>query len=121
VTSLPNQVDDRPMVFALLEIIESQLSKFATSEPTTQKSCQDRPVTFPIQCFSIRKLPERTSLFSCQPIPKPNTQLLCSFNAGIPASSSGLNNPESAASYASLRTAASLPLMVPGAKRRSSK
>jgi hypothetical protein len=42
------------------------------------------------------------------------------FTRRMPAATSGLNNPESTASYASRRTAASLTFMVPAARWRSS-
>lgn len=41
--------------------------------------------------------------------------IYCSFDFEAVCASSGLSNPESAASYASLRTEASLTLTVPGA------
>jgi hypothetical protein len=43
------------------------------------------------------------------------------FTRQIPAASSGLSSPESAASYARRRTAVRRPLIVPGARRRDSR
>jgi hypothetical protein len=48
-----------------------------------------------------------------------NPEVFASFTRRIPAAKSGLGSPESAASNASRKTAASLPLIVPGADRRA--
>jgi hypothetical protein len=60
-------------------------------------------------CSAVNQFPNLT----------PN--LLDPFTLRIPAASSGLSKPASAASSASLRTAASLTFVVPGASRRSSR
>jgi hypothetical protein len=35
-TRFPNQVDDRPVIFALLQMIEGQLGQLTTTQPTPE-------------------------------------------------------------------------------------
>jgi len=60
-------------------------------------------------CSGVSQLPTRTPSF------------LRPFTRRIPAARFGLSSPQSAASYASRRTAPSRRLIVPGAKRRDSR
>ncbi len=40
-TRFANQVNDRPMVFTTLEVIECQFGKLTATKPTAQQGCQD--------------------------------------------------------------------------------
>ena len=35
-TRFPNQVDDRPVIFALLQMIQGQFGQLTTTQPTTE-------------------------------------------------------------------------------------
>jgi hypothetical protein len=40
VTALANQIDDSPMSFALLQVIDRQLSDLVSAETTCHKNCE---------------------------------------------------------------------------------
>jgi hypothetical protein len=39
-----DQVDDGPMIFAKLEVLNSQFSQFSPSQTAPQQNCQDRSI-----------------------------------------------------------------------------
>ena len=97
VSTLSNQAHDGPVVFASLEQVKGQFGEFTTPEAAAQQDGQEGSIALAFQSRGCRSLPETTSFFGCQPVPKPHTQLLGSLDTTDSAASSGLSSPESAA------------------------
>ena len=45
VASFPDQINDCPMVFATLEMVEREFSQFTSSESTAKQNCQNRSIS----------------------------------------------------------------------------
>jgi hypothetical protein len=80
-----NQIHDGPVVFATLEEIKGQFRELPTTQSTAQQNGENCSIAFAFQRFGSRRLPQATSF-------------LAPFTRCMPAASSGLSNPESAAS-----------------------
>jgi hypothetical protein len=65
VAALPNQVDDCPVLFALLQVIDCQFGDLMPSEATRQKNCQQCSVTLTSEPLRIWCLPKGVSLLGC--------------------------------------------------------
>jgi hypothetical protein len=61
-TSLPTQIDDRPMTFTLLEVINRESSEFVSPKTAGQKDGEQRTISLALHPFSIGCLPESFSL-----------------------------------------------------------
>ena len=79
--SLAQQIDDGPVFFSLLKMIQGQCDDFVPSQPTREHEGQQGAVSFSFDPLAIRSLPKRLSLLRGQPVPKPNAQLLHPFYA----------------------------------------
>ena len=62
-TRFPNQVDDRPVIFALLQMIEGQFGQLTTTQPTPEQNRENRSIPLALYSLGIRKLPKCASLF----------------------------------------------------------
>src|SRR5208282_508123 len=81
VASFADQINNCPMLFALLEMIQCQSHSFMPPQPTREKQCEQGPVTFSFQSLTIGCLPKRIALLCRQPVPEPDAQFLDSFDA----------------------------------------
>jgi hypothetical protein len=70
------EVNYGPMIFPPLEILHLQLGQFASAQSTSQKYCQNRSISLPLQGLDIRRLAQRAGLVGQEPIPESNTKLL---------------------------------------------
>jgi hypothetical protein len=120
VPSLTNEIDDRPALLPTLQAIQRKFRKLAPAQTTPEQDGQDRSITLSGQSLSIGYLPERRCLACCKPVARREPSLRTPLTRWMPAAKSGLNSPQSAASYANRRTAAIRTLIVPGARPRSS-
>ena len=75
-----NEINYRPMLLALLQMPEVQISQLATSKSAPQQHGENRPIPFSFEGGCIWRLPEATGFFGCEPVPKPYTQLLGAFD-----------------------------------------
>jgi hypothetical protein len=82
--SLAHQIDDGPVFFPLLKMIQGQCHDFVSSQPTREHESQQSAVSFSIEPLLIRSLPKRLSLLCCQPVTKSNAQLLYALNSTNP-------------------------------------
>ena len=98
VSALSDQVHDGPVVFASLKEINGQLGQFTTPKAAAQQDGQECSIALPFQRVGFRSLPETASFLSRQPVPQPDAQFLRPLTRRMPAASSGLSSPESAAS-----------------------
>ena len=62
VASLANQINNGPMLFALLEMIQCQSYGFMPPQPTREEQCEQGPVMFSFQSLTIWCLPKRIAL-----------------------------------------------------------
>ena len=116
-TRFPNQVDDRPVIFALLQMIQRQFGQLTTTQPTPEKNLRIARSRLP---FTVSAFGSCQSVRACSTVnefPRCTPSLRAPLTRRIPAASSGLRSPESAASYAKRRMAASRTLLVPGANQ----
>jgi hypothetical protein len=81
VTSLSSQIHDCPMPFALLQMVESQISELVTTESTGKQHGEQGTIPFTLQPLTLRGLPKRLPLFSRQPVANPHTQFLDTLDA----------------------------------------
>ena len=71
VPSLPPQIYDCPMPFALLEMANRQRGEFVASEPASEKHAEQSSIPFALGPFAIWCLPESVALVVCLASPEP--------------------------------------------------
>ena len=99
VAAFADEINDGPVLFALLQMHEVQISQFAPSESTAKQDSENCTVPFPLQSVRRRRLPEPTGASSAvSQFPSLTPSFLAPFTRRIPAASSGLSRPASAAS-----------------------
>jgi hypothetical protein len=81
VAAFSNQVNDGPVVFAALDVVQCQIDDFSSAESTPKKHCQDSSIPFPFDGVHIGKLPQGAAFLHSQPIPKPHAQLFRSLHS----------------------------------------
>jgi hypothetical protein len=62
VASLANQINNGPMLLALLEMIQCQSYGFMPSQPTREQQCEQCSVALSFQSLVIGGLPKRMAL-----------------------------------------------------------
>src|SRR5262245_60871758 len=105
------------MIFTTLKVVESEVSQRPPSKTAAEQDGNNRAVSLAFERFSVHNA--RASLADNQ-FPSRIPSFFAPLTRRIPAASSGLSKPASAASYANRRIAASRTLIVPGAKLRDS-
>ncbi len=80
VPAFTNEINYRPVLFALLQMPEVQISQFAASKSAAQQDGEDRTIPLSFERVRVRRLPKPTGFFGREPVPKPHTQLLCTFH-----------------------------------------
>jgi hypothetical protein len=65
VPSLTHQIDDGPVLFSLLEMIQSQSDSFMSSQAAGKQEGEQGSVPFSFQTLTIGCLPERLTLLCC--------------------------------------------------------
>jgi hypothetical protein len=112
---LAHQVNDDPVIFAALKMGDLELGRLFPAQSAAQEDPEQSPISLAFERVRVRHLPERPSLIGGEPVPQTHARFFGPLTRRMPAAGSGLSKPESAASYARRLTAASLPLIVPGA------
>ena len=85
-TAFANEIDYRPVFFALLQVRELQISQFAATQPTAKQYGKDGAVSLSFECVRWRRLPKATCLICREPVSETHTQLLDAFHAPYPGS-----------------------------------
>ena len=80
VSAFAYQIDDCPMVLALLYMRELQIGHFAAPQTAAKQDGENCPVSFAFERVRVRRLPEFAGFVSGEPISKPDTQLPGSFH-----------------------------------------
>ena len=114
-SGLADQINDRPMILPALKMSDIQLRRLFSAQTATQEEPEQCSVSLALQRIRVRHLPESSCLVGGEPVAKPDAEILWPLTRRMPVARSELSKPESAASYARRLTAASLPLIVPGA------
>src|SRR5215469_9948377 len=78
--SFAHQIDDDPVFFPPLKMIQGQCHDFVPSQPTRKHKSQQSAVSFSFEPLLLRSLPKRPSLLCSQPVTKPNAQFLNAFD-----------------------------------------
>ena len=109
------------MFFAFLYVINPQANGFVPPQPTRQQQRKKCSVPLPFEALAIWRLPKTVSLLYGQPVSKPNTQFLHTFDT---ANASCEIRTEQAAIGSFIRARRTAPrrrLTVPGASCRDSR
>jgi hypothetical protein len=80
VASLADQINNGPMLFALLELIQSQRYGFVPPQAAREQQCEQSSVTFSFQSLMIGGLPKCLALLRSQPIAEAHSQFLHAFD-----------------------------------------
>jgi hypothetical protein len=105
VFSFSDQVGINPMLLAHLEVLPLEPDKFGSPEPTADQQSQDGPVALARIVSAGRVWSNFLDCSTVSQLPILTPRRLAPFTRRMPAASSGLSSPVSAASYASRRTA----------------
>jgi hypothetical protein len=79
--SLADQIDNGPMLLALLEVIQSQRHGFMPPQAAREQQSEQCSIAFSFQSLMIGCLPKCLALLRSQPIAEGHSQLLHAFNA----------------------------------------
>lgn len=79
-TSLADEVHDRPVLLSLLEILGSKRHSFVSSQAAGQHESEQGSIAFSSDQVCIRCLPQRTGLLCGEPVAQPDTVLLQAFH-----------------------------------------
>jgi hypothetical protein len=90
VASLADQINNGPMFFALLVMIQSQRRGFMPLQAAREQQCEQCSVAFSFQSLMIGCLPKCLALLRGQPIAEAHSQLLHAFNT---ANTDGTESP----------------------------
>jgi len=80
-TALSDKIDDCPPILAPMKVIETEIGQFTSPETATEQDSDDGSVTFALEGFGIRGLPQVPSFLYRQPISQANTEFLDSSHA----------------------------------------
>jgi hypothetical protein len=119
--ALPNQINDGPVFFALLDMFQAQLVNSLRRKPQPSRTARIARSRLPLREKGSGSCHSWRASSAVSQLPRRRPSFFDPLTRRMPAARSGLNNPESVASYANRRTAASRTLMVPGARWRSSR
>jgi hypothetical protein len=121
VSGLADQVDDRSVILASLQMRNVQLDCLVPTQTARDQNGQKRKIPLPFHRFRIRSVKQADRLIWQKQLPSRTPIFFTPFTRRIPAARSALSSPQSEASYASRRTAPSRRLTVPGASFRDSR
>jgi hypothetical protein len=89
--TLADEVDYGPVLFALLEMPEIQVSQFSPSEPASKQDRKDRSVSLTLYRIPVRRLPQPASPSAVSHFPSLTPSFLTLFTRRMPAANSGLS------------------------------
>jgi len=112
VAALADQIYHRPVPLAHLDFIQLQAHEFRSAKTTTKQQGQHGVVALRSHAISTTHFRTAELSSALNQFPERNPSCLTPFTRLIPAANSGLSKPESAASCARRRTAASCWLTV---------
>ena len=91
VASLADQINNGPMFFASVEVIQSQRHGFMPPQAAREQQCEQCSVAFSFHSLMIGCLPKSLALLRGQPIAEAHSQLLHALKTRrIPAAKSAL-------------------------------
>jgi hypothetical protein len=105
VSGFSYQINDGPVIVASLALINREFSQFAT--PQTAANSKARIARSPFKVAGSGSCQSVRASSAVKEFPSRHPSFFAPFTRRMAAARSGLNNPESAASYACRRTAAS--------------
>src|SRR5215472_9349309 len=81
VPSFPDEVNNGPMVFPALNMVQGQINQFFSTETTPKEYRKDSSIPFSLHRLQVGKLPEGSGFIHSQPISQSHAQFLCSLHA----------------------------------------
>ena len=97
-SGLSQKVGYDPVLFAELYGLNVQAEQLAASKPASDQHGEDRVVPFATERIAVRTRQKPFALLGGEPVPERTPIRRTPLTRGIPAASSGLSKPESAAS-----------------------
>src|SRR5690242_20236616 len=76
VPAFTNEINYRPILLALLPMLEVKTSQLAALKSAAKQDGENRPVPLSFEGGPIWRLPDATSFFGCEPVPNPHTNFL---------------------------------------------
>ena len=70
VPSLSDEINNGPMIFPPLNVVEVQIDELSSPKTTTEKHCRNSAIPRAFHTVHAGKLPQRAGFFYGQPIPK---------------------------------------------------
>ena len=96
--SFADQVHNGPALLATLQALQGKFHKLAATQPATERDGQNRSIPFSSKRMAIGNCQSANASPAVSPLPKREPSLRTPMMRSIPATSSGLNRPASAAS-----------------------
>jgi hypothetical protein len=62
-TPLSDEINDGPVLFATLEMVERKVAQFSATKPTAKQNCQNRSIPLAFWRSGVLELPEGAGLF----------------------------------------------------------
>ena len=116
-----NQVGDHTVIFTLRDRFDRQGEELGAPQAASDQHGDHCMITSCAWSRNVRMSEKPSTLFRRQPVAEADANAADPFTRRMPAASSGLRRPPSAASYAIRRTAARRRLIVEGAYWRCSR
>ena len=114
--SLSYKVNNSPVILPFLQVLDRKVSQLRSAKSTTEADREHGSAALSPDRLDVCGVQYCSSLFEAEPIAKSYSDFFCALHAADTGRQLGLSRPISAASYASLRTAANRKLIVDEAK-----
>jgi hypothetical protein len=109
--ALANKIGYDPVLLSLLDTFNSQRRQFGAPQAASQENGESGVVSLAPETVNVYRPQKSLSLLCGKPIANRHTQSFGTLHASNPSRQIGAQKPATAASYASLRTAARRKLM----------
>jgi hypothetical protein len=80
VPAFADEIHDGPVVFSLLQALQSQMNEFRAAETASQEDSEDGAVAFTARSLQCWGLHQGAPLFRCQPVADSHTELFNALN-----------------------------------------
>lgn len=98
VPSFPNEVNYGPMIFAALNMVKGQINEFSSTEPTPRRTARMARSLLPFTLCMFGSCHKERASSTVNQFPSRMPSFFAPFTRRMPAASSGLRSPVSAAS-----------------------
>jgi hypothetical protein len=95
---LSDQIDNGPVIVSALNVVKRQVSQLSSAQTATQQDSQNGSVSFSFQVSGLGSCQRLRASVTVNQFPSLIPNFFAPFTRRIPAASSGLKSPVSAAS-----------------------